>query len=61
MHIFLFMLADSRHVHPDDIDKIISIDIPKATNDPELFKVVAYFMIHGPCGTQNYKSPHMQK
>lgn len=55
------MLADSRHVHPDDIDKIISIDIPKATNDPELFKVVACFMIHGPCGTQNYKSPHMQK
>ncbi|XP_058733993.1 uncharacterized protein LOC131605682, partial [Vicia villosa] len=59
-HILVFLHHEFRCVNPNDIDKIISAEIPDKEADIELFKIVSSLMIHGPCGAQNKKSPCMQ-
>jgi hypothetical protein len=38
---------------PDDIDKLISAQLPDPTVDPIGYEVVSTFMMHGPCGAAN--------
>ncbi|XP_061341121.1 uncharacterized protein LOC133287508 [Gastrolobium bilobum] len=42
-----------------DIDKLISAEIPDKDSNPLLFQAVINYMIHGPCGPENYKFPCM--
>ena len=44
---------------PEEIDLVISAEIPDKTNDMTLYKLVLSHMIHGPCGTLNRNSPCM--
>lgn len=39
------------------IDDIITAEIPCRTNDPDGYKVVTEFMLHGPCGKDDQKAP----
>ena len=48
-----------RQVRPDDIDKIISAELPHPNKDSELFHIVETLMIHGPSGHLNHKSSCM--
>ena len=38
-----------KKIHPDDIDDLISAEIPNEKEDPELFDLVKKHMLHGPC------------
>ncbi|KAK9049762.1 hypothetical protein SSX86_031269, partial [Deinandra increscens subsp. villosa] len=58
-HICLFLHPDDKLPTPEHIDRVISAEIPDKNEDPELYSLVREFMIHGPCGHHNMKSPCM--
>ncbi|CAD7080778.1 unnamed protein product [Hermetia illucens] len=47
-------------IRPEEIDQIISVEIPDPLIDQELFDIVTKHMIHGPCGAFNMTSPCME-
>ena len=58
-HILLYLYPDDKHPTPVDIDKIISVEIPDKITNPRDYEVISQYMIHGPCGFANPKSPCM--
>ncbi|XP_057297374.1 uncharacterized protein LOC130627535 isoform X2 [Hydractinia symbiolongicarpus] len=44
----------------DDIDSVISAEIPNQQEQPELFEIIRSCMIHGPCGYLNPNSRCME-
>ena len=49
-HILVFLKPSYHCKKPEDLDKIISAEIPNKDTDVELFNIVTTLMIHGPCG-----------
>ena len=49
-HILLWLEEYAKCKTGTQIDDIISAEIPCPTNDPDGFKVVTDYMLHGPCG-----------
>jgi hypothetical protein len=45
---------------PDVIDHFVSAEIPNQDEDPQLYEIVANFMLHGPCGQINPNATCMQ-
>ncbi|KAK9742462.1 hypothetical protein RND81_03G174700 [Saponaria officinalis] len=58
-HICLFLHPSDKHTDGAAIDKIISAEIPNEEEDPVGYEAVMQYMVHGPCGEHNYKSPCM--
>jgi hypothetical protein len=58
-HNLLFLHPSSKYPTPDDINKIISAEIPNPDTDKELYHLVKNHMIHGPCGSDNTSAPCM--
>ncbi|XP_056408999.1 uncharacterized protein LOC130320089 [Hyla sarda] len=54
------LLRFEQHITPDKIDNVICAEIPNPEQDPLLYDIVKANMIHGPCGSLNYKSPCMK-
>ncbi|GFX58301.1 helitron_like_N domain-containing protein [Trichonephila clavipes] len=55
-HICVWLI---NKITPDQIDQIISAEIPDKHIDRNLFDLVTKIMIHGPCGAFNNNSPSM--
>ncbi|XP_067931940.1 uncharacterized protein [Watersipora subatra] len=54
----LIWLCD--RIRPEQVDCVISAEIPNRVEDPELFEIVTKHMVHGPCGQLNPGSPCMK-
>ncbi|CAN7058540.1 unnamed protein product [Brassica rapa subsp. trilocularis] len=44
----------------EEVNEIISAELPNKEEDPEAYNLVTKHMIHGPCGVINPKSPCME-
>ncbi|GFS64965.1 helitron_like_N domain-containing protein [Trichonephila clavipes] len=54
VHLLLWLMEK---LHPNQIDEIISAEIPKLETDRKLYDTVTKNMIHSPCGALNPSSP----
>ncbi|KAL7111175.1 hypothetical protein ACP275_05G071400 [Erythranthe tilingii] len=59
-HILLWLHNDDKPKNPEEIDRIICAEIPDEENDRKMYQLVEKYMIHGPCGQVNLKSPCMK-
>jgi len=57
-HILIWLRVK---IAPNQIDSIISAELPDPQQDPILFEVISKNMIHGPCGPINPNAPCMKK
>ncbi len=55
-HILIWLL---NKLHSNEVDDIISAEIPDPVTDPHLHHIVTTQMVHGPCGALNPLSPCM--
>ncbi|XP_074362670.1 uncharacterized protein LOC141702950 isoform X4 [Apium graveolens] len=55
------VLEGNKLITPQDIDEVISAEIPDEEVGPARYKAVFQFMMHGPCGAANPKCPCMSK
>lgn len=58
-HMLIWLHPDDRPKNVDQIDKLISAEIPSEEEDPEGYNAVKNYMIHGPCGKDFSYSPCM--
>jgi hypothetical protein len=49
VHLMLTLAEDERPVTPEEIDKIVSAELPDIKKSPKLHGLVSEFMLHGPC------------
>jgi len=61
VHLLLFFHPHNKYPSSDEIDQIISAEIPSKEDDPELYTLVQNHMVHGPCGILCFKSPCMKE
>ena len=47
-------------IKSDQIDSVISAELPGPQRDPRLFEIIVKNMVHGPCGSVNPNSPCMK-
>nr|XP_043631589.1 uncharacterized protein LOC122603041 [Erigeron canadensis] len=52
-HILIWLGPETKCDTPDQIDDVISAEMPLESDDPELYEVVTEFMLHGPCGADS--------
>ncbi|GKA17134.1 ATP-dependent DNA helicase PIF1-like protein [Tanacetum coccineum] len=56
-HILLWLEERFKCTTPDEINDIIAAELPSLTEDPDGYKVVSEFMLHGPCGKDAKYAP----
>ena len=59
-HTHTLVVLDWVPRNPEDVDKIVSAEIPDPDENPELFGIIVKNNIHGPCGHLHPKCPCMK-
>jgi len=57
-HIIVFLKPHAKLRTPEQVDSLMSSEFP--VDNPDLLELIKKFMIHGPCGAQNLRSPCME-
>ncbi|XP_074323771.1 uncharacterized protein LOC141660683 [Apium graveolens] len=60
VHMLIWLDADSKKNLKQNVDNFVSAEIPDPLLDLVGYAAVKEFMIHGPCGLQNVRSPCMK-
>lgn len=60
VHLLLIMKAACKFRNTDDIDRVVSAELPNAETQTLLHAKVAKHMVHGPCGHLNPAAPCMK-
>ena len=60
-HILLHLANENKLETAEDIDSLISAEIPDPTVKHELHEIIKSCMIHGLCGILNQNSPCMKE
>lgn len=61
VHMLIWLDSPSKKHLKQNVDKFVRAEIPDPLKDPIGYAAVKAFMIHGPCGLRNPKSPCMNK
>ncbi|GKB48806.1 helicase [Tanacetum coccineum] len=56
-HILLWLKEHCKCTTPNQIDDIISAELPSSIHDPAGYQVVTEYMLHGPCGKDATYAP----
>jgi hypothetical protein len=56
-HVLLTLHPDDKPKAIEDIDSIVSAEIPNESTYPHLFETISMHMLHGPCGRNNTHAP----
>jgi hypothetical protein len=59
-HILVILVPDDKPRTAEDIDALISAEIPDPDTHPRLHAIVMATMMHGPCGVHNPQCPCMK-
>jgi hypothetical protein len=59
-HILLILADEDKPRTPEDIDRIVSAEIPDPVQHPLAYETVTTSMMHGPCGAANPNCPCME-
>lgn len=60
VHMLIWLNHESKKKLNANVDKFVSAEIPDPSKDPIGYAAVSSFMIHGPCGMENTRSPCMK-
>ncbi|XP_055961830.1 uncharacterized protein LOC126681473 [Mercurialis annua] len=60
VHCLVWLDRLQKPLTTNEIDNIICAEFPNKEKDPTCYALVSKFMIHGPCGDLNLKSPCMR-
>jgi hypothetical protein len=58
-HILLILAEADKPLTPEDINSIVSAQLPDRNLHPELYDTIVSCMLHGPCGVNNVNAPCM--
>ncbi|OWZ06009.1 LOW QUALITY PROTEIN: Helitron helicase [Phytophthora megakarya] len=59
-HILLIICPEDILVWAEDVDRLVSAELPDKENHPQLYETVISNMLHAPCGQQNPNWPCMK-
>lgn len=61
IHLLIYLADEDKIRNCEQVDRIVTAEIPDKNKYPKLYELVKQFMIHGPCGNQNKNSPCMDE
>jgi hypothetical protein len=53
MYLIIFLQHDSKLRTADDVDSLLSTQLPDPYTEPKLYRLVVKYMVHDPCGAYN--------